>query len=103
MAERKLTYCSFADEDRCLGITILEGDFDSIRAAIRANRLGLDPGGKVTAVSCCESDPNIPSWVFETLFANRDRLLSAEELGDLFAARSSREFEAVRKGTPEPN
>jgi len=91
---RSLTYCSFASDDRCLGVVILEGAFDPLQAARRAHALGVNPGGELLAVPCNDEEPDVPPDMFEVMAANVHRLIPVDEARRLFRSRSIREFEA---------
>ncbi len=43
----RLTYCSFATDERCLGVVVFDRELDPIMAAREAHRLGINPGGEV--------------------------------------------------------
>ena len=88
---RALTYCSFADDTRCLGVVILEGAFDPLQAARRAGELGVNPGGELLAVSCNDEEPDVPADIFEAMAANVHRLIPVDEARLLFRTRSLRE------------
>jgi hypothetical protein len=83
---RKLTYCSFADDDRCLGILILEGHLSPAAARGRADSFGLDPGGELVALPVFENDPKLPPDMFETMASNVNRLIPVELAIPLFDA-----------------
>ena len=83
---RSLTYCSFADDDRCRGIVILRGELLPRAAWVRAHALGLNPGGELVALPVHEGDPDIPPGMFETMAANVNRLVPFEEARTLFDA-----------------
>jgi hypothetical protein len=91
---RSVTYCSFADPGKCLGIVILEGNIGVIEAARKAHRLNINPGGEVVAVFCKESDNDIPKEIFEAMWNNQNRLIPVDEAKVLFDAVSRREYEA---------
>jgi hypothetical protein len=91
---RALTYCSFADDTRCLGIVILEGALDPLQAAKRAGELGVNPGGELLAVSCNDEEPDVPMHLFDLMAANTHRLIPVEEARVLFKARSIRAWQA---------
>jgi hypothetical protein len=90
---KKLTYCSFAVKDKCLGVLILEGSLDPVQAAKVAWTKKLNPGGEVLAMPCTEEDPDIPSKIFEAMWENRDKLLTGDEARKLFEAKSIKEFD----------
>jgi len=90
---RALTYCSFADDDGCKGVVILEGAFDPLQAARRAGELGVNPGGELIAVPCNDEEPDVPALLFEAMAANVHRLIPVAEARVLFEARSIREHE----------
>lgn len=83
---RSITYCSFANSNGCLGVVILDGDLDVIEAAKEAHRLNLNPGGQVLAVSCSETDSDVPGWLFEAMWNNKNRLITSDEARVLFDA-----------------
>lgn len=87
-----VTYVSFAEPGKCLGVLILNGDLDVIEAAKTAYALGLNPGGQVMAITAHHDDKDIPPGMFEIMLANTNRLIPAEEARNLFDARSIREF-----------
>jgi len=91
---RALTYCSFADDDGCKGVVILEGALDPVQAAIRAHALGVNPGGELLAVPCNDEEPDVPADVFAAMAANVHRLIPAAEARVLFKTRSLGEWEA---------
>jgi hypothetical protein len=96
---RALTYVSFAstgDNQRCLGVVILEGEVDVITASVQTYAQGINPGGEVLAVSCRDTDKDVPDDIFEAMWANRNRLIPSEEARVLFDARSLRELDAER-------
>ena len=85
---RSITYVSFAIPGKCLGVLILEGELHAIEAAKDARRLKLHPGGQLMAVSCKETDDDIPKEIFEAMWGNRDRLIPDTEARVLFDAAS---------------
>lgn len=91
---RSLTYCSFAQDTRCLGVLILEGHLDTVTAARTAWALRLNPGGQLLAVPCSETDADVPPKIFEAMWENRGRLMQAHEARELFEAKSIRELQA---------
>lgn len=90
---RSITYCSFAELHRCLGVVILTGALDPVAAAKRAWALKINPGGQLMAVPCSETDSDVPPEIFEAMWSNRDRLIPGDEARGLFEARSIRELE----------
>ena len=94
---RSLTYCSFADDDRCLGVLILEGELLRAAARGRADSLGLDPGGELVALPVLENDPHIPPGMFETMASNVNRLVSKDEAIVLFDAIRYGDWKQGRK------
>jgi|SRR6188508_3304691 len=93
---RTLTYCSFADDDGCLGIVILEGELLPAAAAKRAHTLGVNPGGELLALPVIEGDHELPPGMFERMAGLTNRLFSKDEAVVLFEARSIRDYEANR-------
>lgn len=91
---RALTYCSFADDDGCKGVVILEGALDPVQAAIRAHALGVNPGGELLAIPCNDEEPDVPAHLFEAMAANAHRLIPVDEARVLFEALSIGEYEA---------
>jgi len=99
---RAVTYCSFAtDEAGCLGVCILEGSLDPVAASKMAWGLKINPGGQLMAISCQETDEDVPLSIFEAMWANRGRLISGAEARDLFEAKSVRELDEEREGAPK--
>jgi hypothetical protein len=96
---RSVTYCSYAVPGKCLGILILEGELDVIEAAKEAHRLKLSPGGSLLAVSCKETDGDLPPGAFEAMWANRNRLIPDVEARVLFDGASVEEWD----GSTTPN
>lgn len=92
---RSVTYCSYAVPERCLGILILEGNLDVIEAAKEAHRLKLSPGGQLLAVSCKETDEDLPPGAFEAMWANRNRLIPEAEARVLFDGASVDDWEGT--------
>lgn len=92
---RAVTYVSFAIPGKCLGILILEGEFDVIEAALEARRLKLSPGGGVLAMSCKETDEDVPREDFDVMWANRNRLIPEMEARVLFDAASYQDWEGT--------
>jgi hypothetical protein len=90
---RAVTYCSFATDECCPGVCILDGILDPVAAAITAHTLGINLGGQLVAMPCYESDSDIPPDIFEIMWINRNRLISAEEAKGLFEAKSVHEFD----------
>lgn len=85
---RSVTYVSFAVPGKCLGVLILEGELHPQKAVLEAHRLKLNPGGQVMAVSCKETDEDVPKEIFEAMWGNRDRLIPDTEARVLFDAAS---------------
>lgn len=92
---RKLTYCSFATPQKCLGVCVLEGNLSPVEACKVAWQKNINPGGELFACECAEDNPDVPGEVFEVMWANRDRLIPAEEARALFDCKSLGEFEAA--------
>lgn len=95
---RAVTYCSFVDKvqgaDRCVGVCILEGELDAVQAAKKAWALRINPGGEMLAISCRETDPDVPANIFEAMWEQRYRLLDYSEARELFEAKTIGEFKA---------
>lgn len=93
---RKLTYCSFANETKCLGVLILEGSLDPVEAAkiARAKNLTPEGRGQLIAMPCTETDSDVPPKLFEAMWENRDKLLTGYEARELFDARTVEELDA---------
>ena len=90
---RKITYCSFATEEKSLGVVILDSELDIINASLVCHALGINPGGQMIAMSCSENDSDVPPQIFEAMWNNCNRLISKEEAKDLFDAISIKEAE----------
>ena len=102
MAEaRAVTYCSFAEPGKCLGVVVLTGELDVVTSAQLAWKLGINPGGQMMAASCKETDPDVPTEIFEAMWVNRDRLIPGDEARELFEAKSIREFEEEAANVPK--
>jgi len=84
----KLTYCSFADDERCRGVVILDGYLDPVMAALQARFLGINPGGQLLVFEIPEDLEGI-----DVYFANRNRLLTADEARTLFDGMTLSEWE----------
>jgi hypothetical protein len=91
---RVVTYCSFAVPETCLGVLILEGEHDPEAASKIAWGLKLNPGGQLMAISCMETDADVPPEVFEAMWENRNKLLTSQEARTLFDAASLKELDA---------
>jgi len=82
---KTVTYCSFACDDPSNScVVILEGAYTPDEASRRAWRLHLNPGGELLAEPIKEDDPDVSSWLFDTMWANRHRRLSHDEARKLF-------------------
>ena len=79
-----LTYCSFATDDRCLGVLILNGALSPVEAAAASWLLGLNPGGELLALPVPR---DVSEADYAILIANRHRLITKEEARALFGAR----------------
>ena len=96
MEPRQITYCSFATKTECLGVVVLDGNFNAVQACFRTRERGLNPGkGELMVVSCKETDEDVPSEIFEAMWNNRNRLIPAEEARLLFDAASLKEMDAA--------
>jgi hypothetical protein len=92
---RAVTYVSFSIPRKCLGVLILEGELGVVEAALEARRLNISPGGDVLAVSCKETDEDVPKEAFEVMWANRNRLIPDTEACILFDAASYKDWEGT--------
>jgi hypothetical protein len=92
---RAVTYVSFAIPRRSLGVLILKGELNVSEAILEANRLKLNPGGQVIAVSCKETDTDVPKELFEAMWSNRNRLIPEVEARILFEAASIRDWDGT--------
>jgi hypothetical protein len=76
-----MTFCSFCDDERNLGIVVLDGTLNAKQAADRATELGINPGGEVLTLP-------VPSYMPEALylvhFENRNRVIPIEEAAPMF-------------------
>lgn len=90
---KSLTYISFAIPGHSLGVVILHGEYNVIDAAREAHRLGINPGGEVVAVSCTDTDEDVPKHLFKIMAENANRLIHPGEARELFDAVSIEEFE----------
>ncbi len=99
MSRLPLTYCSFADPDRCLGVLILDGELDPMMASMTAHLLGLNPGGELLAVTV---PADAPDRFYQAALENRCRLLSPWEARELLEGKSIREWEAELGETHGP-
>lgn len=90
---RQVTYCSFA-ADRFLGAVVLEGVHCPVQASVICHAAGINPGGQLMAVSCAETDVDVPAEIFEAMWASRGRLLTEDEARTLFEAKSMGELKA---------
>jgi hypothetical protein len=88
---RAVTYCSFADPDKCLGVAILTGALDPVAAAKRAWALKVNPGGELIAMPYQEAE--VSPELFEAMWNNRDRLITDAEARVLFGVKSILEME----------
>ena len=89
---RTVTYVSFAIPRKCLGVLILEGELSLVEAATEAQNLNLNPGGDILAVSCRETDPDVPKEAFEVMWVNRNRLIPDTEACILFDGASVKDW-----------
>lgn len=95
MAERSpLTYCSFATDEGCRGVLILDGALDPVEACKQAWRMDLNPGGDVMVMV---TDDQVSQRDYERLFENRNRLLAPHEARELLNAKPVKEWEAMGK------
>lgn len=86
-----LTYCSFANDDRCLGVVILEGACDNPGlVAVCTRALGLNPGGELL---CFVFPDDAPEREYLRHYENRGRLLTPAEARELLAGCSLGELE----------
>ena len=86
----KVTYCSFADDSKCLGLLVLPGHHGPMSARSCATVLGLNPGGQLVALPIDTSGEDVPRSVAQSLerAAQAPCLLSPEEAVALFEACS---------------
>ena len=93
-AVRKVTYCSFAVKDGCLGVCILDGELNAVQAAVATHSLGINPGdGELFVVSCKETDEDVPQEIFQAMWDNRNRLITPDDARALFDAQSLKELD----------
>src|SRR6476619_1283525 len=94
-----LVYVSFADEERCRGIVIVESWTNNVvLLGLTLRALGLNPGGEMMAVRVPEG--RIAPEELAVYRANMNRLITADEarvLFERFGARSIREHEAAER------
>mgnify|MGYP001581078993 FL=1 len=93
----KLTYCSFADDDKCRGVVVLKGALDPMLASIRCHALRINPGGQLWSTTFETTDADVPESVARALEQNTDRLLTAAEAMLLFDAASLGALEGDEK------
>lgn len=91
MSEKWITWCSFADNDRCRGILILDGALDPVEACTAAHATGQNPGGSVFSFSVALRD--FPESERVAVLDNIGRLITAERARELFDVQPLREFE----------
>lgn len=89
--EQWLTWCSFADDERCRGVLILDGALDPIEACKLAHATGQNPGGNVLAAPIALRQ--FPKSEQATVLENVGKLLTAERARELFDGQSLREWE----------
>lgn len=90
---RKLTYCSFATREKCLGVLLIEGDLNEVQAAYIAHAYKRNPGGELITMIITETDGDLPNGMFDIMWANKDRLIPPEEARTLFDAKSIAELD----------
>lgn len=90
----KLTYCSFADDDRCRGIVVLDGWLDPIAASVECHARGINPGGELMTIEVPEYLEQDAPDEWEFFLDNRNRLIDADEIKHRFGGKSLRELEA---------
>jgi len=80
-----MTSISFGEEDRALGLLLIEGQHDAQTAARLAHFLNMNPGG---AVVVQHMPLDLPEEKYQLVRKNRNRLLTEEEAKKLFGGES---------------
>ena len=98
--EEALTYCSFAEPGRSLGVVILEGAKDPVTARAHCRLIGADPGGQILAAVARKGDEDVTPGMWDAMMSNRDRLVPEGEARELFEAKSMKEWDETTYAIP---